>query len=429
LIDALRVRNFTLCSAGTGYYAFVHRTFLEYFCATEIWERFNQRDSGSQNAISTDDLIHTIFGQHWNDDAWREVLILLASQLPIGFAKQAIASLVQLDHATSEKADFANLFLAADCLAELPERSTIAELDRDLSQRLRSLTTWGPLRGLHAQEDIDFYQRINEVRDRAVRYAAQHWKDDPDTLPWLKDCTRSDKSLKNLIVQQAAMQELAQHWKDDPNTLPWLKNCARSNEDLNMRQEAVCCIAQHWKDDPDTLPWLKDCTRSDENFFVRQAAVRELAQGWKDDRDTLPLLKDCARSDESFFVRQVAVRELAQGWKDDRDTLPLLKDRARSDQNEYVRQAAVEELAQDWKDGTDTVNLLCEVATQDPFQRDKEWQGNPRQTALEKLLEIAPKHPLVIDLLRDRAANDSDDLLRQWATEQLAEIDSQSHRA
>ncbi|MBD2635363.1 HEAT repeat domain-containing protein, partial [Limnothrix sp. FACHB-881] len=160
---------------------------------------------------------------------------------------------------------------------------------------------------------------------------------------------------------------------------------------------------------------------------VRQAAVQELARGWKDDPDTLPLLKDRARSDKDSPVRQVAVQELARGWKDDPDTLPLLKDRARSDQNWLVRQAAVQELARGWRNDPDTFNLLCEVATQDPFQlqRDYEWQFNPRRTALDGLLEIAPENPLVIDLLRDRAANDPDDLLRQWATEQLAKIDPQ----
>ncbi|MDE5081991.1 MAG: NACHT domain-containing protein, partial [Trichodesmium sp. St18_bin1] len=33
LMEQLRIRNFILCFVGGGYYAFVHRTFLEYFCA------------------------------------------------------------------------------------------------------------------------------------------------------------------------------------------------------------------------------------------------------------------------------------------------------------------------------------------------------------------------------------------------------------
>jgi predicted NACHT family NTPase len=42
LIEQLRGRNFMLCSVGGRSYAFVHRTFLEYFCALEIAERFEK---------------------------------------------------------------------------------------------------------------------------------------------------------------------------------------------------------------------------------------------------------------------------------------------------------------------------------------------------------------------------------------------------
>ncbi|MBD2161478.1 HEAT repeat domain-containing protein [Limnothrix sp. FACHB-1083] len=524
LIDALRVRNFTLCSAGTGYYAFVHRTFLEYFCATEIWERFNQRDSGSQNAISTDDLIHTIFGQHWNDDAWREVLILLASQLPIGFAKQAIASLVQLDHATSEKADFANLFLAADCLAELPERSAIAELDRDLLQRLRSLTTWGQLQKDHIQKGSDCNRRIWNVRTKSVKYIARHWSDDPGTLPLLKEQLHD---LGGWTIKEVVVEYIAQHWADDPNTLPTLKEWVCNEQNLTVRQlavqtiahywsnhpdtlpmikewmcdekdwdvrfGAVVVIAQHWSNDPDTLPMLKERAEIDQSEEIREAAVEAVIQNWVNDLDILAWLKERAKVDDSSDVRQtimdaiiqfwkddpdtlswlkeqakpepnwggwyvamdaiinhwgdhpdtlpwlkeqvysekesgiqyVAVKVIAKHWKDSPDTLALLKKWVQTNKNWFVRQAAVEAITQHWPDDPSTLKLLDKVAIQDPFQRSRQYERNPRKTALEGLLEIVPKNPLVIDLLRDRAANDPDDLLRQWATEQLANIDPQ----
>ena len=41
LVEQLRARNFILCDLGANSYAFVHRTFLEYFCATEIVHQFN----------------------------------------------------------------------------------------------------------------------------------------------------------------------------------------------------------------------------------------------------------------------------------------------------------------------------------------------------------------------------------------------------
>jgi predicted NACHT family NTPase len=38
-------RNFILCFYGAQVYGFVHRTFLEYFCAAEIVYRFEWLDS------------------------------------------------------------------------------------------------------------------------------------------------------------------------------------------------------------------------------------------------------------------------------------------------------------------------------------------------------------------------------------------------
>ena len=41
LVEQLRTRNFILCYLGADSYAFVHRTFLEYFCAADIVHQFN----------------------------------------------------------------------------------------------------------------------------------------------------------------------------------------------------------------------------------------------------------------------------------------------------------------------------------------------------------------------------------------------------
>src|SRR6185295_14120892 len=58
LVDQLRERNFILCYLGGDSYAFVHRTFLEYFCASAIVVRFRQK-------LSMRFLIDEIFGAHW----------------------------------------------------------------------------------------------------------------------------------------------------------------------------------------------------------------------------------------------------------------------------------------------------------------------------------------------------------------------------
>jgi predicted NACHT family NTPase len=75
LIEQLRGRNFMLCFMGGGNYAFVHRTFLEYFCAEAIVDRFQV-----EQELTLDQLKTEIFG-HWPDETWHEVLRLVAGQL------------------------------------------------------------------------------------------------------------------------------------------------------------------------------------------------------------------------------------------------------------------------------------------------------------------------------------------------------------
>lgn len=75
LIEQLRNHNFILCDRGADTYSFVHRTFLEYFCATEIVYRFNQR--GTEGGITFEVLRDEFFGQHWQDKTWHEVLRLI----------------------------------------------------------------------------------------------------------------------------------------------------------------------------------------------------------------------------------------------------------------------------------------------------------------------------------------------------------------
>lgn len=64
LVEQLRTRNFILCYLGADSYAFVHCTFLEYFCAADIVHQFNVAKT-----LSEQDLI-AHFDAHCHDDDW-----------------------------------------------------------------------------------------------------------------------------------------------------------------------------------------------------------------------------------------------------------------------------------------------------------------------------------------------------------------------
>lgn len=422
IIDQLRERNFILCYLGDDAYAFVHRTFLEYFCAAEIKERFDKR--GAEGGLTFEQLRDQVFAPHWQDATWHEVLRLVTGMVDPEFAEgliqwvmaQTINRAEHLDEDSDllEKSGLLNLLLAADCLGEVRDRATLTALDTDLLQQLQT----------EVEQEYP-YNFTLEAAEAMVGAIVAHWPDHPPLPPWLERCVVfSTASYSSVPV--AAVGAIATLKAGQPQTLIWLKTCAQTDKNWAVRVTAVSELAQGWKDDPDTLPWLKSYAQSDEHWAVRSTAMSELARGWKDDPDTLPILKNCAQTDEDLNVRSTAVKELAQGWKDDPDTLPWLKSRAQRDENEYVRRTAVKELAQGWGAVPELFECFHSVTLNDPFERKESWQDNPRQIALKVLITHHRHQPQTLDLLRDKATHDPDEQLRQWAQDQLEHLEIQN---
>ncbi|MGJ3246777.1 MAG: NACHT domain-containing protein [Elainellaceae cyanobacterium] len=517
MIRQLRERNFILCFLGADNYAFVHRTFLEYFAAWSfVWEFEKTRE------LDFPALQKQTFEAHWRDESWQEVLRLIAGMLEPTFVGQLIEYLLTQDGKTNK---YINIFLAAGCLAEVRKRIEIQTVATQLLKTVQALT----------QFDLDYYyekfidqeetELVGEIRTKAVSTVSATWadsretlawlkaraqtdddsavrsaavqalawgfKDDADTLPWLKDRAQTDddsavrsaavqalawgfkddadtlpilkaraQTDKDPFVRSAAVQALARGFKDDADTLPilkaraqtdkdpfvlgaavealatgfkddadtlsWLKARAQTNEHFFVRSAAVQELARGFKDDADTLPWLKARAQTDDDPHVRSAAVQELATGFKDDADTLSWLKARAQTDEYYDVRMAAVEALAWGFKDDTDTHAILKSRAQDDDNWAVRQAAVQELAQGFKDDPDLFEFWCDRTLNDPFEREEyDFQGNPRQIALNVLVQRYPDHPQTRQLLEDRALHDSDREFKDWAAERLAKLNNQ----
>ncbi|NER99359.1 MAG: NACHT domain-containing protein, partial [Symploca sp. SIO1B1] len=583
LIEQLRGRNFILCFLGADSYGFVHRTFLEYFCAWEFVWQFQQTQTLSIKELKTE-----VFGKHWQDESWHEVLRLIAGMIDPRFTAQVIEYLISQD-GDAEK--FSNVFLAADCLAEVRNLSGIATTADKLFDELQGLTNYDlnyyylpfgeenklvryicsqavaavvkiwqnnpetlPLLKQWAYFGKNEYLRRAAVREIArgwkdhldtlpwlkqkvqsndgwfVRYGAVEeiahlWKEEPDILPWLKQRAQFDDSViarvtvvqeivslwkeepdtlpwlkqraqfdDSVIARVLVVQEIVSLWKDEPDTLPWLKQRAQFDDNWLERQEAVEEIANLWKDEPDTLPWLKQRAQFDDNWLVRQAAVQKIAHLWKEEPDTLPWLKQRAQFDDNCFLQATVVRkiarrwqeepdifpllqqwvqsdyyrvvrhktveeiaralafswqahrdvffllkfivlsndddyeqyaavvELARSWKDEPDTLPLLKHVVQSDENENVRCTAIEEIARGWKNEPWMLEFLCNCALNDPFERQAIFEENPRKIALEIIIEQYPNHPDTLSLLKDRAENDSDEQLREFAQQKLVEL-------
>ena len=115
IVEQLRQRNFILCFVGADSYAFVHRTFLEYFCAADFVQQFNVAKT-----LDIEGLI-ALFDQHCCDDEWREVLRLISGQIDESFVGRIVDRLAT--RTDIEKWDretpLPELPLAIECLSEL----------------------------------------------------------------------------------------------------------------------------------------------------------------------------------------------------------------------------------------------------------------------------------------------------------------------
>ncbi|MCC5603434.1 HEAT repeat domain-containing protein [Nostoc favosum] len=405
LMKQLRDRNFILCFLGADYYAFVHRTFLEYFCAWEfVWQFEKER------SITIEDLKTEVFGKHWQDETWHEVLRLIAGMIDAKFVGKILDYLMVQD---GEDKKFINLFLAAKCLAEVRNCSVIASTANKLLDKLQDLTKYD-LWYYYRPDEYEETKLVQEIRTQAVATIATIWKDNSDTLHWLKERATGDNEWD---VRRAAIQALASNFPDDSDTHSILKDRATTDNGWDVRSAAIQALASNFSDDPDTHSILKDRATADNHRYVRRAAIEALASNFPDDPDTRLCLKDRATADESGYVRGAAIEALASNFKEDPNTRSFLKDRATADKSGDkfgdVRGAAIQALASNFPDDPDTCSILKDRATADNHRY-------VRGVAIQALTSNFPDDPDTCSILKDRATADKSGNVRGAAIQALA---------
>ena len=414
LIEQLRTRNFILCFVGAEYYAFVHRTFLEYFCAWSFVWQFKETQS-----LEIDGLINNVFGNHWRDEKWHEVLRLIAGMIDATFVEEIISYLMEQE---GEEEKFLNLFLAGKCLSEVRSRHSIGDVGDRLLSRLKDLSGYDlgyyyrPYDGISFNDRYsrEIYEKnlalVREIRTQAVEVVAATWRDTRETYTWLKQRVVSDESWN---VRREAVRQIATGWKNEPGILELLKQRVVSDEDKYVQREAVRQIATGWKNEPGILELLKQRVVSDESWNVRLEAVRQIATGWKNEPGILELLKQRVVSDEHWDVRGEAVRQIATGWKNEPGILELLKQRVVSDESWNVRLEAVRQIATGWKNEPGILELLKQRVVS-----DENW--DVRREAVRQIATGWKNEPGILELLKQRVVSDENWDVRREAVRQIA---------
>ncbi|MDC0835333.1 HEAT repeat domain-containing protein [Geitlerinema sp. CS-897] len=470
LIEQLHARNFILCHIGNDYYAFVHRTFLEYFCAQELASRFNCRDSpNAKNAIKAGELIE-LYRRHWKHTDWHEVLRLLINLIPVGFSGQAIEALLEQKIYNNEN-DFSQsiaLLLAAECLEDLRENFEIEDIAKKTDEILKVLLEEidATLCELSKYPDKNYNLILNIIaiaervieniasisilgskntlsylekylandrgyffhRALCIRRIVKYFKKEPDCKKFLLKRMQFDRRLD---VRVAAISALAEHFKNGEIQSHLVKKAQEEQENNEIRSAAISALAEYFKNEEIQVFLIKE-VQQQKNFIVRLSAVTALAEYLKDKLEIQSLLIEHLQEEKHFFVRWAAANVLAIHFKNEA-TQSLLFDWMQNDKSSEVRAAAVSALAKHFKD-ENTESLLLDRVREDANSNVRgaavaalaehfkgeathsqivEWakqdpRSDVRQAAVSALARYFKNDPETQSLLAERVRQDSD---------------------
>jgi predicted NACHT family NTPase len=305
-INQLRTRNFILCFLGADSYGFVHRTFLEYFCAWEFVWQFKETQT-----LTLEGLINEVFGAHWQDESWHEVLWLICGMIEPKFVVKAISDILEKyilekekNHQLFDKGkkytneDLKKIILISKCFIEVKNKQHLGFLCTKLQEEVKKA--------------FEYLNNEHEYADQESLAIAYYLQGDLD--------------------------------RESFKILSCVKDYALQDENVNVRRRAIEAIAEGWKEDPDTLSFLKDRTLQDQDKNIRSAAVRTIAQGWKEDPGLFEFLTNIALNDWECNPRQTALQALVKNFSDRPQTLDILNQVALNDADEQLREFAAKKL-------------------------------------------------------------------------------------
>jgi HEAT repeat protein len=430
MIRQFRERNFILSRYGGELYGFVHRAFLEFFCAEAFRWQF-ERD----RTIDLDYLKFEVFGKHWSDPSWREVLRLIAGTIRERWMAEIVTFLVDeinLPWPWQFKDRLPlNIALAAQCLAE---SRTVAELDHAAARVLVRVIQL--LEHSILDTDSPSVALLNSEIIPAIAAIGQAWPHRDIYLRWYM--ARGVKLAWTPISEQAARIAICL-FPREPELRDAFIASLRATGDARFSVPVLRIVADYSPSDPDVRGLLLDRASGDEDWQVRLSAVQALAATPGGDPDVRTLLLDRAANDEDRRVRLSSVRALAAAAISDPDVRALLVDSLARDQNQQIRLSAVQALAgvaadpgvrnqlqactardEDWQVSLSAKRALAGAAATSGARarlleraaNDKDWQI--RLSAV-RALATAASTPDVIAVLLERAVTDADRRIRRSA--------------
>jgi len=418
LIEQLRARNFILCFLGADSYAFVHRTFLEYYCAAELVHQFHVEKTLDYAGLEK------VFDDYCRDDDWREVLRLVCGQIDEGFVGQIVeflATRTDLD-SWDGSVGLLEIPLAILCLGETRKIDKLKKPEDTLLSAIIQIYCLDIQEAADIDIILEILNAIEEVIQRGLFKKAKNTAisivnklSHEGRLYWPQfiGITSFDKKLildfmssEFHEIRWDAIDTLAKYWPTEDTRL-LLEKLAVADEHQLPRRAALMQLTYNWPDDVVRKLLTKQAIQ-DKSEFIRSTILGELIKTWSDN-NSHGLLQQRAVEDEHESPRRVALEALGNTWPND-ETRCLLQQRAVKDEHESPRCAALEILVNTWPND-DTRRLLEQRTVEDGHE-------SPRRTALEALVKDWPDDD-TRRLLEQRAVEDEDQKPRRAALEAL----------
>ncbi|WP_433056219.1 HEAT repeat domain-containing protein [Dactylosporangium sp. CS-033363] len=485
MIEQLRERNFILGRYGSRLYGFVHRAFLEFFCAQAIVERFEQDDPEWSL-----ERLRRLFEEHWDDPSWREVLRLIVGQLPDRPAGELIEMLAVEVNRPWPAEEFPqppwNLVLAAQCLAEVADVRSVATAAHTVLRQLILLIEHGI-----SIEDRTTAEIVEAELLPTVRVLGEHWPGREAFIFWYRRrgvgvswmsgssfATRiaallatpqegiegvlndllggvGDRRARHALIAGLAEVAALPRLSDRPAGIARRARCqelladrASTDQDGAVRLAAFEALVASFGSDPQTTQLLVVHASDDPYPELRLMAVRTLGARPELGDALHLLLFERAAKEPNEPVRRAAVQALGRHVAGRPDIAQLLMERIRADPDAGVVEAATDALIDGVGAGEDIRGLLMArvgAEASDPVRRcvlrllAERYQGPDtrellvnalrakesdlrcRSVALEELVRLDRTGPALRELLADRAVTDSDAGLRLVALRTLTE--------
>ncbi|MDG4797159.1 HEAT repeat domain-containing protein [Micromonospora sp. WMMD1082] len=341
MIDKLRQRSFILERYGLRLFGFVHRTFLEFFCAEEIVDRFDH----DPDAWGIDQL-RALFREHWADPSWREVLRLVASALPADVANDLVTLLATEVNQPWPPLNLPsppwNLVLAAQCVAEAPRPAGLAGAGEAVLRQIVLLVEHGI-----SADDPNLVELTEQELLSSIRALGPQWPGRAAFLHWYRrrGVRTSWRSGSTFATRSAAVLSTAEEQLEEV-----LVRELGEGRERQARITLVAGLAETAGRLDTTSRSRRYCrdlllaqARAEGSTAVRQAAVRALVASFGAAPDLVDVLREFAGSPDPA-VRALAVQSLGRVELTD-EVRGLLLTRAAEDRDTGVRRAAASVLA------------------------------------------------------------------------------------